>query len=963
MRHLTLILSFILLASMPLMAQDSLSVTFRYTPNDNALRSFVPGSFNNWGNNSSGRIATTDGSLLTVDAENGFSYQVIRLRVGGGNITRSGVTGYAYKFHEQYNASGTTWEWFTDPLNPLTVGQNNDSFLEVTHPLIFQVFPRNNSVQQIDVPALMAHVGAMTSDPIDVAASTVSINGGQAVPFGDFYESARQMLIIPSMTQLGVALENGTNTFVINAVTQAGATKQVSTTFNYIAAPESPTAPRPEGIRDGITVHADQPGRVSFSLFAPGKDFVYLIGDHSNWGVNDDFLMNRHEIRPDSVHFWITLDGLDNGVHRVQYLVDGEIRIADLFSEQVLDPDLDRFISSSVYPNMPAYPTGQTTGMVSVFEVGRAPFQWQTTDFQRPPQDQLVIYELLLRDFVEESTFDVLRDTLGYLERLGINAIELMPVSNFDGNLSWGYNPNFHGALDKSYGTRESFKRFVDEAHSRGIAVILDVVYNHTQEKSPLVLLYGTNPAQNRFLGPDHEFSVFRHLNHNDPYIRYWLDRMNRYWIETYRVDGYRFDLTKGFATNFTSTNYHGYNSQRIGNLKRMADAIWEFDQSAYIILEHFTADSEERELAHYRTSEEGINGMMFWQNMTTGFQEVAMGWHGGNSNVTNIWFRNRNWNVPNAIAYKESHDEQWMMFKNLNFGNSSGSYNVRDLPTALQRQQMAGALFFMVPGPRMMWQFGELGYGGGPRECLKPGGDSNGDCLPSDPGRTSEKPIRWDYYDDPDRFELYQVWSALINLRRAHPVFYDVSTQVTTSLGANPLRQIRMVHPTMSAVVVANAGVTSMNATVQFPSTGTWYDYFTGQELEVTSTSMTLPLDPGQYHIYTTQSLPVPEIIRATSAYGHDTDHLPAQVALHNNFPNPFNPTTSIRYDLPASMQVTISVYDVIGRQVAVLVNGEMPAGQHTVQFDAGRLSSGTYLVRMQAGDVLETRKMMLIK
>ncbi|MCH8523813.1 MAG: T9SS type A sorting domain-containing protein, partial [Balneolales bacterium] len=535
--------------------------------------------------------------------------------------------------------------------------------------------------------------------------------------------------------------------------------------------------------------------------------------------------------------------------------------------------------------------------------------------------------------------------------------------SNFDGNLSWGYNPNFHGALDKSYGTRESFKRFVDEAHSRGIAVILDVVYNHTQEKSPLVLLYGTNPAQNRFLGPGHEFNVFRHLNHNDPYIRYWLDRMNRYWIETYRIDGYRFDLTKGFATNFNSSNYHGYNSQRIGNLKRMADAVWEYDKSAYLILEHFAADSEERELAHYRTNEEGINGMMFWQGMTTGFQEVAMGWHGSNSNISNIWFRNRSWNVPNAIAYKESHDEQWMMFKNLNYGNSSGNYNIRELSTALQRQQMAGALFFMVPGPRMMWQFGELGYGGGDRECLKPGGDSHGECLPTDPGRTSEKPIRWDYYDDPDRYELYQVWSALINLRRDHPVFHDVNTQVTTNLGANPFRQIRLVHDTMSAVIAANAGVTSTSASVQFPSTGTWYDYFSGESIDVTATTMSIQMAPGQFNIYTTEKLPTPDIIRATSAFSNDSEQLPKQVALHSNFPNPFNPTTTIRYDLPATMPVTVRVYDVLGRQIAVLVNGEMPAGSHTVSFEAGRLGSGTYIVRLEAGDMTQTRKMMLVK
>ena len=127
-------------------AQDTIEVTFRYSPNDNAVRSFVPGSFNNWGNNSGGRIAVDDGSLLTVDEQLGFSYQIVPLVVGGGTQNHQGASGYGYKFHEHYNQSGTDWQWFTDQINPIAIGANNYSFIEVTHPLIFQVEPATNSV-------------------------------------------------------------------------------------------------------------------------------------------------------------------------------------------------------------------------------------------------------------------------------------------------------------------------------------------------------------------------------------------------------------------------------------------------------------------------------------------------------------------------------------------------------------------------------------------------------------------------------------------------------------------------------------------------------------------------------------------------------------------------------------------------------------------------------------------------
>lgn len=941
-------------------AQDSLDVTFRYYPNTNAVRSYVPGSFNNWGNNSNGRIPNADGSLLTVDNENGFSYKVVRLRVGGGSSTLQGRTGYAYKFHEQYNATGSQWEWFTDPLNPRSIPPNTDSFLEITHPLIFQMQPAANQVYIIDEPQIWANVAAKNDDPIDLQASRIVINGTDAGSFEGFFEADRSLLHVPSISDLGIQLTSGANRFKIVAVTQSGASRSDSTSFSFIAQPNVVLEQRPQGLEDGVTVHGDQPGSVSFSLYAPGKEFVHVIGDHSGWQVSDQFLMKKDAARPDSVHFWITLNDLQPGTYRFQYLIDGELRMPDLFSELILDPAFDQSIPSSVYPNRPLYPAGLTTHEVGVFEVGRTPYQWQVTNFQRPPQHELIIYELLLRDFVTTSTFDVLRDTLGYLENLGVNAIELMPVSNFDGNNSWGYNPNFHGALDKSYGTRESFKRFVDEAHSRGIAVILDVVYNHAQDKSPLIRLYGTNRANNPFIGPGHAYNVFFHLNHDHPYIKYWVDRMNRYWLETYNIDGFRFDLTKGFASNVNNQSLlDGYNAQRIANLKRMADKIWEYDRSAYIIYEHFAANSEEQELAHYRTDEPDINGIMFWGNLNTAYSQSTMGFT-QNSNFAGGYFRNRGWTVPNLITYMESHDEQWLMFKNLRFGNSSGSYNVRDLNTALERQKMAGAFFFTIPGPKMIWQFGELGYGGGTNECLKPGA-GNGDCLASDPGRTSDKPIRWQYFNQEPRRNLYRTWSSLIHLRREHEVFHSPDTQVNITASGN-VKQIRLSHPTMDVTIIGNFGVTEFLANVTFSKTGTWYDYFSGNTKEVASLVEPMTLKPGQFNIFTSEPLPLPPQGITVDIDPVDSD-IPKAFSLHQNYPNPFNPTTNIRYDLPQNVHVRVAVYDVLGRQVAVLVDSGMSAGTHTINFNATNLSSGTYLVRMEAGDRVFTQKMVLLK
>src|SRR5690606_12266793 len=139
---------------------------------------------------------------------------------------------------------------------------------------------------------------------------------------------------------------------------------------------------------------------------------------------------------------------------------------------------------------LPKYPEGSTTGIVSVLQLNPATYTWKSGNFSRPDINDMVIYELHVRDFLEQQQYTVLRDSISYLKRLGVNAVELMPVQEFEGNLSWGYNPSFHFAVDKYYGTANELKAFIDECHQEGIAVILDMVLNHAFGQSPLVRLY-----------------------------------------------------------------------------------------------------------------------------------------------------------------------------------------------------------------------------------------------------------------------------------------------------------------------------------------------------------------------------------------------------------------------------------------------------------------------------------------
>lgn len=941
-------------------AQDSVSVTFRYYAPGNVVRVMLPGEFNNFGPNSDGVISPTSQSLMSYDAIRDMWFKTLRLELDGGASTFQGANGYRYKFHEHLNSSGTQNNWIADPFNRDIADQGlGDSWVEITSPMIFQMEPVNNSVFQQEFPVLAATVASLDSDSIDQVASEILINDVVVSNFQGHYDEVLQLVYIDDFPSLGVTLEDGSNEFKIRAVTAGGVVRMDSTSFSYVGVSETVLQPRPAGLKDGITYSPTDAGTVQLSLYAPYKQSVFVIGDFNNWTIDPDYQMKKDSTAPDSVWFWTEINGLTPGQeYGFQYLVDNSIRIADPYSELVLDPFNDQFIPESVYPNMKAYPEGVTTEYVGVLQPGRAEYEWQSDDYIRPASDELIIYELLIRDFFDEPSYTNLIDSLDYLETLGINAIELMPVNEFDGNISWGYNPSFHFALDKYYGPQDEFKRFVDEAHKRGIAVILDVVLNHTFGQNPLVRLwnddnYGAPTDQNPFFNrvARHPFNVGYDMDHENPKTREYSKRVMQYWIEEYRVDGYRFDLSKGFTQVNSGDNvglWGNYDQSRVNIWLDYAGFMRSVDPDTYIILEHFADGSEEQALSN--------NGMLLWGNMNHEYNEATMGY---TSNLNDVLAQFRNFNDRNLIGYMESHDEQWLMMKNIQFGNSNPDlqYNIRQFPTALDRMELAGAFFFTLPGPKMMWQFGELGYGYGDsgEQCLREASYCDEVPTPS-VGRTDPKPIRWDYYEDPDRKDLYDAWSAMINLRRSSPAFSRPSSTFYDLQGT--VKYVRLRHPDTDVVIIGNFSVNNTNQTFDFPVDGTWYDFFGESEITVSGGQHSFDMVPGEYRIFTTRQFTI-----GTSSENEWTGDDPVSFKLHQNYPNPFNPSTNIMFDVPETGLVKLEVFDITGRKVADLVNGVRTQGSHTVSFDASDLSSGIYFARFTAAGSVQTQKMMLLK
>ena len=472
-----------------------------------------------------------------------------------------------------------------------------------------------------------------------------------------------------------------------------------------------------------------------FMLYAPGKDNVFLLCPDNEFSLSEEFAMN---VSANGDTFWIELPRslFEGGNNTYQYLVDGNLRIADPYAPFVLDPEHDPFVPVSHLSDVPSYPTG-ATGRVSGFDLDPPVFNWEVNAFERPEKDNLVIYELLIRDFLDDHSYASLIDSLSYLKSLGINAIELMPIQEFEGNISWGYNPSFHLAVDKYYGRRDQLKQFIEEAHKLGISVILDVVFNHVFGQSPLARLYwdaaNNRPAaDNPWLNttPRHPFNVGYDMNHESEATKTWVKRNLEQWINDFKFDGFRFDLSKGLTQTFSGDDsglMSQYDASRIAILKDYADYIWSLDTASYVILEHFAENREEIELANY--------GMMLWGNMNFQFAEAAMGYE---SNLNGANYQSRGWAVPHLIAYMESHDEERIMYKLLQFGNANGGYNTKELATALDRIEAISALYYTLPGPKMLWQFGELGYEFSINTCQN--GSVSENC------RLDLKPIRWDY-------------------------------------------------------------------------------------------------------------------------------------------------------------------------------------------------------------------------
>lgn len=751
-----------------------------------------------------------------------------------------------------------------------------------------------------------------------------------------------------------------TNTNYDLEVTQASVTK--TSKFSVIVNPGIINQAMGSALIDGINYNTSDPTKATLVLNAPGKDFVYVAGTFNNYSPNGSYSMKKD---PTSGKFWLELTGLTSGqMYNYQYWVVDQtpvansptlVKTADPYSTLVLSPFDDPWIPALNYPNIPAYPAGQERE-VTVLQTNQTPYVWSnaTTNFVKPKKEDLLVYEVLVRDFDSNRSYQSLIDKISYFKNLNINAIQLMPVMEFEGNESWGYNTSYHMALDKFYGTQNKFKEFIDLCHANGIAVILDIALNHAFGRNAMNRMW-MNDANNDGWGDPasdnpyfntvarHAYSVGSDFNHQSQLTQDYVKRVAEYWIEEFKIDGYRWDLTKGFTQNCTGSDEGctgSYQQDRVDVLKEYVDYCWAKDPTHFAIFEHLGGESEEAQWANYRISENPSKGVMMWSEMVTEYNQLASGYSSypftsTAVSIDRVGHKSRSsFSGKRIIGYPESHDKDRLMYNAVNSGNSGGTSPLNNVNNALARMSAIGAATWLIPGPKMLWHFSSLGMDDSIYTCSNGTVNTESDPTPGNCKLDTKPQPQWteNWLADANRNKIYNDWRKMLGLKITEAVFEG---DYTISTDGSALRQrIYIFDNTLPAsqlknvVVLCNFSVGTLNVNPSFPYTGTWHNLIEGNSINVTNTSATISMPPGSFLVYGNQ----PNTLLSAKDF-----EIKEAVSL---YPNPANNQFILSVEAR-----NVEIYSITG-QLVKTVKGTFDL--NTV-FDVSELNKGIYIVKVK--------------
>jgi len=961
-----------IITTQPLVAQsDSVDVTFRYTPSTPQSSVTLPGEFNGW---------NTSAWPMTPIGNNTF-IRTARLRVGG-HIGGRIPGAYQYKF---YYPGASPWP--NDPLNQyFNPADNDNSIIYVKDPTIYHFIPNQRTgLVKSNTPVVSAYLFPKVGSLVDTGSIVLKVGSRAYTGLGSYYDFATKRFTfrLPDPLPNGqhkIWLSAGSNTDSVTITVQAGVVQILTQSNNQVHFPTKTIEGAIEDttVTTATLVHNDTDSTtiaVHGGLFSTTVTLSEGVNTYKVIAVS-----GGQVVVSTPVQFTYIVDHTPKAI-----FTPASAGVSIILMNQSTDPDGDsltyrwssddaanpvalHFSSTEKNPSLPKptvageyyftleaqdpeghigrtrnYFTVDAGGGVSVPTINSNP-QWVK---------DAIVYEIFVKSFSSAGTLDAIRQRLPYLRSLGVNVLWLMPIMvnrTATNEINAGYDIIDFYDIAPQFGTLESFRTLADSAHKLGIKIILDITPNHVSDQHPWVndvRVYGKysnyrNFIETRLLGDARDLGQYityyggeplyahydgwglANLNLSDPEAKLYMIEMFKWWIIEQHADGYRMDVYWGPQNRYGKDAFWRPFREQIKNLKPDIFILGETDGTGYGSENNYADGGGACDAAYdwnfYGTIKNTLSGGGSLNDLDTRITNY------GYSPGANSYF----------LRFLENHDETRI----------AQLYSIE--------QTKAGAVtIFTIPGIPMIYAGQEVGWKGR-RNLID--------------------------FNNPDGKTLFPFYQRLTRTRTMFPAFRARDfKRISSSEGTvyaflrpykdqNAIVSINFSNSARGVTLNINESDLSLSNLLESGKLYYLNDVLNDTSYAVTKSSLAnfqLSLPPWGSAVMVLADSAFRLVVKVDEKKNEQT---PMAYELFQNYPNPFNPQTTINYQLSRSGQVRLTVSDVLGREVATLVNEHQPVGRYSVQFDGSKLASGVYLYWLKVvSDELQVyndlKKMVLLR
>jgi 1,4-alpha-glucan branching enzyme len=535
---------------------------------------------------------------------------------------------------------------------------------------------------------------------------------------------------------------------------------------------------------------------IEFKLWAPYNKAASLIGSFSNW---EEIPMKKGKDG-----FFLTSVTLEDGVHQYKFKVQSK----SWFFEpdqwvEVNDPYATDIDDSSQNCNL----------RIKDGERIVDTYVWKNDDKPLPPDHELVIYELHVGDFsggeddpYARGKYKHVVEKLDYLVELGINCIELMPVKEYPGDHGWGYNPRYFFATESSYGTTAELKALIDECHGRGIRVLMDGIYNHSEAESPLTQIdhdywyhHAPKDPDNNW-GPEFNYEFYDEKFETYP-ARRFIGDVVRFWIEEYHTDGIRYDAARQLG-NYDFMHWVVQEAKKTAGMKPFYNIAEHIPQNPAITNADGPMDGAWHENFYSAMIDHLCNEQFDLERLKSALDAKREGYQG----------------ATNVVNYLTNHDHNHLMYE-------LGERGILE-EAAFKRAKLGSALLMTAMGVPMIWM-----------------GEEFAEYKPKTP---EQNKIDWTLLGNDTNKGLHDYYQSLIFLRKNnHALFTENIEFFYENLDDRVLAYTRWNDKGSRVVVIANlSGNFLKDYTIpHIPADGTWHEWVSDYNVEVSGNTLVLDL------------------------------------------------------------------------------------------------------------------------